>query len=113
MSEVTLDSLLFILVGLMFVGLSIPLIQKKVPPNKYYGFRTRKTLSNPEIWYEVNRVSGNDLLVAGTLISMSSLTMLVLAQSWSARNVVITLMSVMVLSLCGVAWRSYMLLRRS
>ena len=79
MSEITIDSLLFALVGLMFVGLSIPLILERVPPNRYYGFRTAKTLSNPTTWYEVNRVSGTDLLVAGALITFSSITMLVFA----------------------------------
>ena len=52
MSAVTIDSVLFALVGLMFVGLSIPLIQKRIPPNRFYGFRTAKSLSDPKIWYE-------------------------------------------------------------
>jgi hypothetical protein len=74
--------------------------------------RRSRTLSNSDIWYEVNRVSGNDLVVAGALITVSSLTMLVLAQRWTARNVVITLLSVMIISLVGVAWHGYLTLRR-
>ena len=105
MSAVTIDSVLFALVGLMFVGLSIPLIQKRIPPNRFYGFRTAKSLSDPKIWYEVNHLSGNDLFVAGALITISSLTMCVLGQTWKPEHVVITLLSVMVLSLAGVAWR--------
>jgi uncharacterized membrane protein len=112
MSEVTVDSFLFALVGLLFVGLSIPLIQKRVPPNRYYGFRTARTLSDPKIWYEVNSLSGTDLFVAGALITISSLTMLVLAQDWRPERVVITLLSVMVLSLTGVAWHGFKILRR-
>ena len=112
MSAVTIDSLLFALVGLMFVGLSIPLIQKRIPPNRFYGFRTAKSLSDPKIWYEVNHLSGNDLFVAGALITISSLTMCVLGQTWKPEHVVITLLSVMVLSLAGVAWRGFRILRR-
>lgn len=112
MSEVTIDSLLFALVGLMFVGLSIPLILERIPPNRYYGFRTAKTLSEPKIWYEVNRISGNDLLVAGALITLSSLTMLLIAQSWKPEHVVVSLLSVMVLSLMGVAWHGFKASRR-
>ena len=112
MSEVTVDSFLFALVGLLFVGLSIPLIQKRVPPNRYYGFRTARTLSDPKIWYEVNHLSGNDLFVAGALITISSLTMLLLAQAWRPEHVVITLLSVMVFSLTGVAWHGFKILRR-
>ena len=112
MSAVTIDSVLFALVGLMFVGLSIPLIQKRIPPNRFYGFRTAKSLSDPKIWYEVNHLSGNDLFVAGALITISSLTMCVLGQTWKPEHVAITLLSVMVLSLAGVAWRGFRILRR-
>lgn len=112
MSEVTVDSFLFALVGVLFVGLSIPLIQRRVPPNRYYGFRTAKTLSNPEVWYKVNRVSGTDLLIAGALITSGSLTMLLLAQAWRPQLVAITLLLVMVFSLTGVTWHGFRVLRR-
>jgi hypothetical protein len=36
----------------------------KIPPHHFYGFRTRKTLSNPEVWYRANRLAGIDLIVA-------------------------------------------------
>ena len=112
MSTVTIYSLLFALAGVLFVGLSIPLIQNRVPPNRYYGFRTAKTLSDPKIWYEMNHIQGIDLFLAGALINITSLTMLVLAQSWSPRHVAVTLLLVMVLSLAGVAWHGFKVLRR-
>lgn len=112
MSEVTTNSVLFALVGLLFVGLSIPLIEQWVPPNRYYGFRTAKTLTNPDVWYEVNRVSGTDLLIAGALITSSSLMMLLWAQAWRPENVVITLLLVMVFSLTGVTWHGFRVLKR-
>ena len=60
-------SILFALVGLLFVGISIPLVLGKVPPNSFYGCRTTKTLSDPKIWYEANRMSGKDFLISGLL----------------------------------------------
>lgn len=48
------------------------------PPNGTYGFRTKKTLSDPKIWYAANRASGHDLLVAGAVITASSVGMLFL-----------------------------------
>jgi uncharacterized membrane protein len=42
----------------LLIGLSIPLVQGKVPPNSAYGFRTSKTLADPSIWYEANRFAG-------------------------------------------------------
>jgi uncharacterized membrane protein len=112
MSPVTTASLLFAFVGILFVGLSLPLMQNRVPPNRYYGFRTTKTLSDPKIWYEVNRISGNDLFVAGALITISSVTMLVFAQGWKREHVALTLLLVMVLSLVGVAWHGFSVSRR-
>ena len=111
MSVVTI-SLLFAATGLLFVGLSIPLMRKRIPPNPYYGFRTRKTMSDPKIWYEVNRIQGNDLFVAGSLITFSSFTMLAIARAWTPEYVVFTLTSVLVLSLMGVAVHGFSVLRR-
>ena len=58
-----------IIVGLVIIGISIPLIFNKVKPNPWYGFRTFKTLSNPEIWYKANRYMGKDMFVAGIVIT--------------------------------------------
>lgn len=98
---------MFAFLGLFFLGLSIPLILNRVPPNRYYGFRTAKTLSDPKIWYEVNHISGKDLFLAGILISASSLTMLTFGQSWNEEHVSLMLASVMVLSLIGVALHGF------
>ena len=43
---------------------SLPMILGKVPPNSTYGFRTRLTLSSPDIWYPANTFSGWALLIA-------------------------------------------------
>ena len=37
---------MYAIMGVMFVGLSIPLLLDKVPPNGWYGFRTRLTLGD-------------------------------------------------------------------
>ncbi len=88
MTTATLYSLLFAGVGLLFVGLSIPLIRERVPPNSTYGFRTAKSLSDPKIWYEINRISGLDLLIAGVLITLGSVAMLFLGQHLPLSQVV-------------------------
>ena len=104
--------MVFALVGILFVGLSIPLIRNRVPPNRFYGFRTTRTLSDPKIWYEVNHISGNDLLVAGALITCSSVTMFALAQEWNPEHVALTLVLIMSFSLVGVLVHGLMVLRR-
>ncbi|HXS14381.1 MAG TPA: SdpI family protein [Acidobacteriaceae bacterium] len=50
---------------LVLIAVSIPLVVGLVPPNWIYGFRTAKTMSNPQIWYEANRHAGANLIAAG------------------------------------------------
>ena len=42
----------------VFVAMGIPCSMGLVPPNRLYGFRTRKTLQDPDVWYPTNRVAG-------------------------------------------------------
>lgn len=57
------------LLALLNIAISIPLIFRKVPPNVIYGFRTRKTLSNPRIWYEANALGGKSLVI-GSVVTL-------------------------------------------
>lgn len=67
-------SFLWLFVGLLFIGISIPLILEKVPPNRWYGLRVAKTFSNQRIWYAANRVAGYDLLGVGVAIAIAGVT---------------------------------------
>ncbi len=64
--------LLFVFAGLLLAGISIPLILGKIPPNGLYGFRVKKTMENPEIWYPVNAYSGKWLLAAGLVEALAA-----------------------------------------
>ena len=58
--------------ALIFILIAIPLIFRKLPRNGLYGFRTRKTLSSDEIWYDANAYFGRAFLIANcaTVITM-------------------------------------------
>src|SRR5215470_4302807 len=71
MSQANSVKLYFIL-GLIYIGISLPLYFKRIKPNGLYGFRTSKTLSDPDIWYRANHVAGFDLAVAGAAIALVS-----------------------------------------
>jgi len=58
-------SLVFVLVG----AVSIPMIQRRIPPNSIYGFRTPRTMSNPGVWYPANAFAGRAMLIAA-LVSL-------------------------------------------
>lgn len=62
--------LIYTLGGLGMSAISIPMIQRWVRPNPFYGFRTRKSLSSPAIWYEINAYSGKRLFIAGIFIAL-------------------------------------------
>jgi len=62
------QALKWVMAGLAFILISIPPILGKVPPNRWYGFRVYKTLSDERIWYAANRVMGYDMLIAGLVI---------------------------------------------
>ena len=64
--------LLFLLSGLLLAAISIPMIMGKIPPNGLYGFRVKKTMENPEIWYPVNAYSGKWLLAAGLVQALAA-----------------------------------------
>ncbi|MFN3925910.1 MAG: SdpI family protein [Pseudanabaenaceae cyanobacterium] len=76
MDDFLLINLLFIVAGVIFMLLAIPLILQKVPPNQWYGFRTTKTLSDETIWYAVNKLMGYDLLAVGAAIVASGVSLL-------------------------------------
>lgn len=54
--------------ALILMILAYPMFKKKVSPNGFYGFRTKKTLSDKKIWYEANKIAGRDLIIASILI---------------------------------------------
>jgi uncharacterized membrane protein len=74
---------IFIAVSIFFmaallVGLSIPLVQGKVPPNSAYGFRTSKTLADPSIWYEANRFAGRVSITVSIVMIVLGIALLLL-----------------------------------
>jgi uncharacterized membrane protein len=59
--------LVYMLASGVLVLLGLPLYFRKIPPNRFYGFRTERTLNNPEVWYPVNRVTGGWMVVTGAI----------------------------------------------
>src|SRR5215831_8790377 len=54
-----------LLLGCAVIALvSIPLMLGLIPPNRFYGFRTVRTLSDRTLWFRVNRFAGVAFLVA-------------------------------------------------
>jgi hypothetical protein len=63
----TVILLVYMVAGGALVLLGLPLYFRKIPPNRFYGFRTERTLLNPDVWYAVNRVTGGWLVITGAI----------------------------------------------
>ena len=66
-------TLLYIVAGILLILLAIPLYLGKIKPNVWYGFRIRKTLENPEIWYPVNKVGAGWMMASGVVTVLTAL----------------------------------------
>ncbi|MFM8321319.1 MAG: SdpI family protein [Chloroflexota bacterium] len=95
MSDMLLLFIVFFANGVLLVLLSLPMIAGKVPPNPFYGFRTRSTLEDPELWYPANRYLAQWLLVSGLVISGLTLALFLLAALGVPGFNILTISSVM------------------
>jgi hypothetical protein len=57
--------LMHVSAGLLTASLAVPLMRRKVGPNALYGFRVRRTLEDPAIWYDANAFAGRCLFYVG------------------------------------------------
>ena len=110
MNEYFILSYFFIFIGILEMVFSIPLIYMKIPPNRIYGFRTRETLNNEELWYKANRYGGRDLLIAGILVSIGGLLILLLNMDFF--NGLWMMLWFIIIPLIVVTMRNYLFIRR-
>ena len=60
---------------MLLIGLDVLLILRIVEPNRWYGFRGRRTLQDPGIRYKVNAFAGVCFFVSGIVIIVSSMAL--------------------------------------
>ncbi len=52
-------------IGPLLILVSIPLICRWIPPNRFYGFRIPATRTSPSVWYDANALAGRHMLMLG------------------------------------------------
>ena len=104
--------LVFLGVAALIIALSIPMIARMVPRNHWYGFRTPKTLSNDERWYEANWFAGWALLAAGVLSGVCDVLIALLAEGLSDGAVATSSVLAILLPVLGATGASLLYLRR-
>ena len=98
--------------GLLITVVALPMMYDKIPPNNFYGFRTPRTLSDPNVWYPANRVAGRNLAIAGVIVVTTALLVFVMQKSIPLRTASLILLTVSVAALIGAVVHSFIALRR-
>jgi magnesium transporter len=83
----TRSAAVFIIVGLIFVSTCIPLVLRKIPPNRFYGVKVPKAYESPELWYKVNAKGGRIMIVYGAIMAAIGLILLFAGDRLSLRPV--------------------------
>lgn len=65
----------FALLGVLLMGLSLPMSRGELPPNRAVGLRTAATLADPAVWYAANAAAGRDLFRLGAVISAAAVVL--------------------------------------
>lgn len=106
-----LHVIVFLAAGLLYMGLAVPMILRKIPPNGYYGWRTPKAFSSKKIWYEINWYCGRDFFAIGLFMFVYTVALFLLAGKhehfdvWLvAGNLVLLVGGVILLILRGVRY---------
>lgn len=59
--------------AVLFVLISIPLVYRKVPMNRWYGFRLKKSFRSDEDWYAINAYGGKQMILWTPLLFASGI----------------------------------------
>jgi uncharacterized membrane protein len=85
--EMILFLAIHVATGFTLAVLAIPLIQRSVQPNRWYGFRTKRTLADSDVWYDANAYMGKWLLFMGVSIIVAAVGLYIvpgLDEAWYA-----------------------------
>src|SRR5215204_3572903 len=74
-SFMTFILILYVSLGLLSAALAVPLMRRKIAPNSLYGFRVRRTLEDPKVWYEANAFAGRCLFGFGIVTAIACLAL--------------------------------------
>jgi uncharacterized membrane protein len=89
--------------GVLIIALAIPLILRRVKPNRAYGVRFPSTLADESVWYDINARGGRHL-AAIAVVYLALLTVGVASgQAWSVELRILVPMIVLVVALVADA----------
>ncbi len=89
---------MFIGIGLLIAMLAIPLAAGKVPRNRWYGFRTPRTVADERLWGPVNEMAGRTMVPMGAgmaLLGAAVLAHLLSLEAATGLSLAVTMLPVL------------------
>lgn len=101
----------WLLTGVLFIVIALPMILGRVPRNGLYGFRTPKTMGSDAIWYPANRYAGWQMLGAGVVTVVASAILMSFTRTMTPDQRAWAGLNAMVIPLIVAVIRSMLYLR--
>jgi uncharacterized membrane protein len=99
-------------IGLLFIAVGAPLMQRRVKRNPWYGVRFPSTLADDAVWYPVNELGGRYLVVlGGCLVCVGAIGLVFTSNETTQRDLLILACAITVAGL-AFSVRSCWLLAR-
>ncbi len=73
-------SFFILITGLILIAIGLPLFYMKVPLNSFYGIRIPKAYESEESWYNINKIGGGKIVVAGSILIVCAIALLFVPQ---------------------------------
>lgn len=70
--------MMFVGIGLLSLILGVPLAQRRVRPNRWYGLRLPATFADETVWYDANAATGRDMMALGAAFTSFALLLALL-----------------------------------
>lgn len=101
-----------LLAAVVTMAVSVPLIQRRVRRNRWYGVRIRAAFEPDEAWFDINRYGGRLLLVWGNVLAATGIVGGFLGEKdwisydWTALGITVGGLAGVVALIYRFAWRS-------
>ena len=91
--------------SLVITIVAVPMWAGRIPLNRWYGYRTSRSMADATTWYAANRIAGRDLIV-GSLTSAVVLLLLIVSGDTVAARAVWLAPAIFGLAVLGAVARS-------
>ncbi len=92
--------LMNIITALLFIGMSLPLVNHKIKMNHFYGVRIKKSFESDDNWYRIKSYGGKQLIIWSILMILSGFACFIIPISDTNRNLLSFVLGIVPMTLC-------------